>query len=94
MSGVEKRRLVLYADYFTDPLWTDLGGKPNAMIRLEDLPLPNGLRAKLRSWAATFDSLADNDYEWPSQPAREQWNHEGESCCAAWWPRHWVRATA
>jgi hypothetical protein len=74
---MEKRRLVLYADYFADPLWTADRGKPGAMIALEDLPLPDHLRSELRAWAAVFDALAAV-CDWPSRSAREQWNHEGE----------------
>jgi hypothetical protein len=77
MSRMEKRRLVLYADYFADPLWTEAGGMPAAMVALEDLPLSAELRAKLRTWPATFDSLAGKP-GWPSTSAREQWNLEGE----------------
>jgi hypothetical protein len=54
------RGLKLMAEYECHPLWwweTDIGNVDPA-----ELPLPEGLRSELLSWASWYDSTLDQDY--------------------------------
>ena len=73
-------RLVMAADYLADPLWTrEPNGRTGAMVPLEQLPLSQATRARLRAWAARFDRLMDTGYEWPNAAEHRTWLADGRA---------------
>lgn len=52
VSMVEAKWVRIMCDYCADPLW----GPDGAMEVLEDLPVPEELRERLRAWAEIYDA--------------------------------------
>jgi hypothetical protein len=70
--------LLLMADFGADPLWHRTSdGNGSAMIPLDRLPLTDGLRDRLRSWATRADELNDPPFSWGSQPKLDDWVADG-----------------
>ncbi len=54
-------RVKLMADYFCPPLWWDDRIRIGP-IELDEMHLPDGLKAELAAWAARFDATLDAAY--------------------------------
>jgi hypothetical protein len=61
-------------DYFTDPVWWHPSGSGG---NLDEVPITEETRAALRAWAESYDTLADNGFEWRSAEAKEAFEREG-----------------
>lgn len=74
LERMRPRTILLFCDYFADPVWTY---PKRAMLRVDGLPLSDMTKDALKQWAARYDELRKTGFEWPRLDDAEQFEHEG-----------------
>ncbi|MFC7546258.1 hypothetical protein [Plantactinospora sp. GCM10030261] len=73
------RRIKLMTDYTAFPLWgiADEGRWGGGMLSPAALPISAELVDRLWRWAAVYDQLPENNFQWPSAEVEAEFHAEG-----------------